>query len=75
MKPFVLRRLKSEVLQDLPKKIDHIIHVPMAPTQQVQYEDLVASYKNIDKVNLLLFFIYGMTMFSYCRILKIHIVE
>lgn len=54
MKPFVLRRLKSDVLQDLPKKTDHIIHVPMAPTQQIQYEDLVNSFKNIDKVKYLL---------------------
>lgn len=50
MKPFVLRRLKSDVLQDLPKKTDHIVHVPMASTQQIHYEDLVASYKNIEEV-------------------------
>lgn len=53
MKPFVLRRLKSDVLQDLPKKTDHILHVPMAPTQKVQYEDLVSSFQNIDEVNML----------------------
>lgn len=52
MKPFVLRRLKSDVLQDLPKKTDHIIHVPMAPTQKVQYENLVASYKQMNEVNI-----------------------
>ncbi|XP_044252842.1 SWI/SNF-related matrix-associated actin-dependent regulator of chromatin subfamily A containing DEAD/H box 1 homolog isoform X2 [Tribolium madens] len=46
MKPFVLRRLKCDVLQDLPKKIDHVIKVPMAPTQKEQYEALVASYQN-----------------------------
>ncbi|KAJ8959068.1 hypothetical protein NQ318_022324 [Aromia moschata] len=49
MKPFVLRRLKSEVLQDLPKKTDHIVSVPMAPDQKQQYEALVASYKNINE--------------------------
>ncbi|XP_064213319.1 SWI/SNF-related matrix-associated actin-dependent regulator of chromatin subfamily A containing DEAD/H box 1 homolog isoform X2 [Tribolium castaneum] len=46
MKPFVLRRLKCDVLQDLPKKIDHVMKVPMAPTQKEQYEALVASYQN-----------------------------
>ncbi|KAK9887995.1 hypothetical protein WA026_000284 [Henosepilachna vigintioctopunctata] len=45
MKPFVLRRLKQDVLQDLPMKTDHIIHTPMAPTQKEQYEELVASYQ------------------------------
>lgn len=51
MKPFVLRRLKCDVLQDLPKKTDHIVHVPLAPNQKIQYENLVASYKNLDEVN------------------------
>lgn len=51
MKPFVLRRLKCDVLQDLPKKTDHITHVPMVPAQKIQYEGLVASYKNIDEVS------------------------
>lgn len=46
MKPFVLRRLKCDVLQDLPKKIDHVIKVAMAPTQKEQYENLVAAYQN-----------------------------
>ncbi|KAL3272354.1 hypothetical protein HHI36_013833 [Cryptolaemus montrouzieri] len=48
MKPFVLRRLKQDVLQDLPQKTDHVIHVPMAPTQKEQYEELVASYQAIN---------------------------
>ncbi|XP_076250237.1 SWI/SNF-related, matrix-associated actin-dependent regulator of chromatin, subfamily a, containing DEAD/H box 1 [Rhynchophorus ferrugineus] len=47
MKPFVLRRLKRDVLQDLPKKTDHIVNVSMAPTQKEQYGDLVQSYQNI----------------------------
>ncbi|KAJ8923061.1 hypothetical protein NQ315_001610 [Exocentrus adspersus] len=49
MKPFVLRRLKCDVLQDLPKKVDHIITVPLAPSQQEQYQQLIASYKNINE--------------------------
>ncbi|XP_028136056.1 SWI/SNF-related matrix-associated actin-dependent regulator of chromatin subfamily A containing DEAD/H box 1 homolog [Diabrotica virgifera virgifera] len=48
MKPFLLRRLKCDVLRDLPKKTDHVIHVPMTPTQKENYEQLVASYKNVN---------------------------
>lgn len=47
MKPFVLRRLKRDVLQDLPKKTDLVVTVAMVPTQKEQYGELVASYKNI----------------------------
>lgn len=47
MKPFVLRRLKRDVLQDLPKKTDLVVTVSMVPTQKEHYEQLVASYKNI----------------------------
>ncbi|XP_023012119.1 SWI/SNF-related matrix-associated actin-dependent regulator of chromatin subfamily A containing DEAD/H box 1 homolog [Leptinotarsa decemlineata] len=49
MKPFVLRRLKCDVLKDLPKKTDFIVTVPMVPSQKENYEHLVASYKNIDE--------------------------
>ncbi|XP_050311077.1 SWI/SNF-related matrix-associated actin-dependent regulator of chromatin subfamily A containing DEAD/H box 1 homolog [Anthonomus grandis grandis] len=47
MKPFVLRRLKRDVLQDLPKKTDLVVTVSMLRTQKQQYTDLVAAYKNI----------------------------
>ncbi|XP_066137472.1 SWI/SNF-related matrix-associated actin-dependent regulator of chromatin subfamily A containing DEAD/H box 1 homolog [Euwallacea fornicatus] len=49
MKPFVLRRLKRDVLQDLPKKTDLVVTVSMAPTQKEHYEQLVASYKNLSE--------------------------
>ncbi|KAH1015833.1 SWI/SNF-related matrix-associated actin-dependent regulator of chromatin subfamily A containing DEAD/H box 1 homolog isoform X2 [Dendroctonus ponderosae] len=49
MKPFVLRRLKRDVLQDLPKKTDLVVTVAMVPTQKEQYGQLVASYKNISE--------------------------
>ncbi|XP_060522592.1 SWI/SNF-related matrix-associated actin-dependent regulator of chromatin subfamily A containing DEAD/H box 1 homolog isoform X2 [Cylas formicarius] len=51
MRPFVLRRLKRDVLQDLPKKIDHVISVAMAPTQKDRYRSLVAAYQNIGNVS------------------------
>lgn len=49
MKPFVLRRLKEDVLQDLPKKTDCVIHVPMAPTQRERYEELVNTFQSASK--------------------------
>lgn len=49
MKPFVLRRLKQDVLQDLPKKIDTVIEVPLAPTQRERYEELVNTFQNASK--------------------------
>ena len=45
MKPFFLRRLKSEVLTDLPQKSEEVIRVPMATRQQEVYFQLVADYK------------------------------
>lgn len=40
LKPFFLRRLKSEVLQQLPGKTDSTIRVPMAFEQQELYDEL-----------------------------------
>ena len=45
MKPFFLRRLKSEVLTDLPQKTEEVIRVPMVPQQQEAYFQLVTDYK------------------------------
>nr|CAD7425837.1 unnamed protein product [Timema monikensis] len=49
MKPFILRRLKKEVLQDLPTKKDETISVPLAPLQRQRYNDLIRIYSNKDK--------------------------
>lgn len=49
MKPFVLRRLKEDVLQDLPPKTDTVVHVPMVPTQKERYEALVNTFQNVSK--------------------------
>lgn len=45
MKPFFLRRLKSEVLTELPKKSEFVIKVPMTPGQYQLYSNLVTEYK------------------------------
>ncbi|XP_076755232.1 SWI/SNF-related, matrix-associated actin-dependent regulator of chromatin, subfamily a, containing DEAD/H box 1 [Xylocopa sonorina] len=44
MRPFVLRRLKSEVLRDLPQKTDRVIKCPMIEKQQEMYTNLVAEF-------------------------------
>ncbi|CAL7947261.1 unnamed protein product [Xylocopa violacea] len=44
MRPFVLRRLKSEVLRDLPQKTDRVIKCPMLEKQQEMYTNLVAEF-------------------------------
>lgn len=49
MKPFVLRRLKQDVLQDLPKKTDTVVQVALAPTQRERYEELVSTFQNASK--------------------------
>lgn len=46
MKPFVLRRLKKDVLKCLPKKTDYIHKVPMSTVQKEYYKDLVEYYTN-----------------------------
>lgn len=49
MKPFILRRLKKDVLTFLPKKTEIVEKVKLLPIQEKQYEYLVNEYKNIDK--------------------------
>ncbi|KOB67046.1 putative helicase, partial [Operophtera brumata] len=50
MKPFVLRRLKRDVLQDLPKKTNHTELVTMSDKQKNQYDDLIAGFKAKDGI-------------------------
>merc|ERR1719312_2024919 len=46
MKPFFLRRLKADVLTDLPKKSTSVERVPMSTRQAELYFQLVADYKD-----------------------------
>lgn len=46
MKPFVLRRLKSEVLRQLPKKIEELEYCTMIQGQQELYERLIRNFAN-----------------------------
>ena len=45
MKPFFLRRLKSEVLTALPAKNEEVLKVPMTQAQHETYFRLVQTYK------------------------------
>ncbi|CAL1684871.1 unnamed protein product [Lasius platythorax] len=55
MRPFVLRRLKIQVLNDLPSKKDEIIRCALIEKQQIMYNKLVAQFSaeasEIDGVN------------------------
>lgn len=44
MRPFVLRRLKAEVLRDLPAKTERVIKCPMTEKQKEMYTNLVAEF-------------------------------
>jgi SNF2 family DNA or RNA helicase len=43
--PFILRRLKKEVLTDLPDKMEQMLYVEMGPEQQQLYEERRLFYK------------------------------
>ncbi len=43
--PFILRRLKKDVLTDLPDKMEKILYVEMSPDQQQLYEERRTFYK------------------------------
>lgn len=36
--PFILRRLKKDVMKDLPPKTGHTVHCPLTQAQQAEYE-------------------------------------
>ena len=45
MKPFILRRLKIDVLHDLPKKTSAVVECDMEESQAVKYTELVEHFK------------------------------
>jgi len=46
IRPFILRRTKSQVVQDLPEKSEQTLHCDMEPPQRQLYEQLRAHYRN-----------------------------
>lgn len=48
MKPFILRRLKKDVLTFLPKKTEIVEKIALLPDQMEKYQYVIDEYKNID---------------------------
>lgn len=71
MKPFVLRRLKCDVLQDLPKKSDFKLEVALSNKQQKYYTDLVKHFQEVGKQDDVTNYS-GMTMMTDLRKLSNH---
>ena len=44
--PFLLRRMKNDVLKDLPKKQEQVLFVKMEPEQQTLYNNMLKSIKH-----------------------------
>lgn len=44
--PFVLRRTKKQVIQELPKKTEHTLYCEMMPEQAKLYEEVKSYYRN-----------------------------
>ena len=45
IKPFILRRLKSQVATDLPEKTENIHYTDMTPEQEKKYEEIKSMYR------------------------------
>jgi SNF2 family DNA or RNA helicase len=46
IKPFILRRHKSQVAKELPEKFEHIHYCSMSDAQQEEYEEVKNQYRN-----------------------------
>ncbi len=46
LRPFILRRLKEDVAQDLPEKMEQIVWVEMKPSQRAFYEEWLFKTKS-----------------------------
>lgn len=46
IKPFVLRRKKSQVARDLPERIDNLMYCPMTEEQEEAYEKVKNQYRD-----------------------------
>ncbi|MDP0493489.1 MAG: DEAD/DEAH box helicase [Fusobacterium sp. JB021] len=50
--PFILRRIKKEVLKDLPDKIEKVVYIEMNPNQKKYYEERRMYYYNMVHENI-----------------------
>ncbi len=46
IKPFILRRLKSQVATDLPEKVENIYYTHLSPAQEEKYEEAKSFYRH-----------------------------
>jgi SNF2 family DNA or RNA helicase len=46
MRPFILRRTKGQVLQDLPEKIEKVLHCELSPLERKRYVELRNYYRD-----------------------------
>lgn len=46
IKPFVLRRLKSQVATDLPEKVENVYYTNMTADQEQKYEEVKSHYRH-----------------------------
>jgi SNF2 family DNA or RNA helicase len=59
LRPFLLRRLKSEVEKQMPKKYEHIVKCPLSKRQRYLYDDFMSRAKTRETLeggNLLVIF-------------------
>lgn len=47
VKPFILRRLKKNVIKELPNKIEKIMYIPLSDEQKIVYEAYAQYAKNL----------------------------
>ncbi len=46
IKPFILRRKKSQVAEDLPDKVENVTYCSMSEAQEEKYEEVKSYYRN-----------------------------
>ena len=51
LRPFILRRLKSEVEKQLPKKYEHLVKCPLSKRQRFLYDDFMSRAKTRETLN------------------------
>ncbi|XP_014783505.1 SWI/SNF-related matrix-associated actin-dependent regulator of chromatin subfamily A containing DEAD/H box 1 [Octopus bimaculoides] len=52
LRPFMLRRLKSQVLKQMPPKVEEVLYCQMIPDQQEQYENMINQFtKEVDNAD------------------------
>ncbi len=47
IKPFILRRQKSQVVKDLPEKIENVHYCTMTAEQEAEYDKTKSNYRNL----------------------------